>query len=236
MTPRGVGLLDRYFYFFMSLLIAVVVVYGFSHTVNKNLIHADVPRPLIVFIHAAIFSGWVLFFIFQSALVQTHNVRLHRLTGWFGVALGVLVPVLGVSTAITMSHFHIMHDPTIDANDVASFLIVSFYDMTAFTVPFALAIYWRRKPEFHRRLLLLATCALTSAAFARFPFVPFVWLYSAVDLLILLGVARDLSVNRRIHVVYLYGLPALILGQSVAMYIFTHSLAYWLRLGQAILR
>ena len=42
--------------------------------------------------------------------------------------------------------------------------------MTAFTVPFALAVYWRRKLEFHRRLFLIATCALTSAAFARLPF------------------------------------------------------------------
>jgi hypothetical protein len=33
-TPGG--LIDKYFYFFMSLLIAVNVVYGFSHTVDKN--------------------------------------------------------------------------------------------------------------------------------------------------------------------------------------------------------
>jgi hypothetical protein len=42
--------------------------------------------------------------------------------------------------------------------------------------------------------------------------------YAGVDVLVLLGVARDLIVNRRIHQVYLYGLPALILGQTVVMY------------------
>ena len=41
--------------------------------------------------------------------------------------------------------------------------------MTSFTVLFWLAIYWRKKPEFHRRLVLIATCALTSAGFGRWP-------------------------------------------------------------------
>jgi hypothetical protein len=31
------------------------------------------------------------------------------------------------------------------------------YDITAFAIPFALAIYWRTEPERHRRLMLVAT-------------------------------------------------------------------------------
>ena len=64
MTTRSVALphpyatpaafLRQYFYFCMSLLIAVVVVYGFSHTIGQNLLHASpippfvltIPRPL----------------------------------------------------------------------------------------------------------------------------------------------------------------------------------------------
>ena len=38
--PSGrAKLLQNYFYFAMSLLIAAAVTYGFSHTVNENLIH-----------------------------------------------------------------------------------------------------------------------------------------------------------------------------------------------------
>jgi hypothetical protein len=39
-----------------------------------------------------------------------------------------------------------------------SFLIVSFFDMLAFGVTFGLAMYWRRRPEYHRRLTLMAMC------------------------------------------------------------------------------
>ena len=61
MTTTHAGPLDKYFYFFMSLLIAVVVVCGFSRTVDQNLIHPALPRPFLLYIHAAVFSGWVVF-------------------------------------------------------------------------------------------------------------------------------------------------------------------------------
>jgi hypothetical protein len=233
-TSRG-GVLHKYFYLFMSLLIAVTVVYGFSRTVDKNLIHPALPRPFLLYVHAAVFSGWVVFYILQSALVRTHKVGVHRRIGWFGVALGIAIPVLGVSTAITMTRFNIVQ---LHQTDAAAFIMVPLFDITAFSITFALGIYWRKKPESHRRLLLIASCALTAAAFGRFPphLLPPVVFYSGVDLLILLGVARDLIVNRRIHRVYLYALPAFILGQTVVMYTVTHELPYWLKIANAILR
>ena len=233
-TTKRFGLLKNYFYFSMSLLIAVTVVYGFSHTINADLIHPDIPRPFLLSIHAAVFSGWVVFYILQSALVRTHNVRLHRTIGWFGVGLGVLIPVVGIWTAIVMAHFKIDHYHSVSA---AAFLIVPFFDISAFTVMFALAVYWRKKPEFHRRLMLMATCALTAAAFGRFPeyLLPGPYFYVGVDLLIFLGVARDLIVDRRFHRPYRYGLPAFIVGQIFVMYTFIHNPAYWQKITHAIL-
>ena len=214
-------LLDKYFYFSMSLLVAAVVVYGFSHTVNGNLIHATPPRPWILWLHGIVFSGWLVFFIFQSALVRTHNVKLHRRTGWFGVGLGVVIPVLGISTAIIMDRFIIFHFPT-HVRGIEAFLPVQICDITSFTIAFGLAIYWRKKPEFHRRSVLIASCALTAAGFGRFPQIPDHWFYAGVDFLILLGVARDLIVTRRIHAVYRYALPALIVVQLFVMHTVIH--------------
>jgi hypothetical protein len=234
MTAKPASLLDKYFYFFMSLLIAAVVVCGFSQSVNENLLHPTVPRPFLLSIHAVVFCGWVVFYVFQSALVRTHNVLVHRLTGWFGVALGVVMPVLGILTAIAMYRFKIHQ---LHYAGVAPSIVISFFDMTAFTVPFVLAVYWRKKPEFHRRLMLLASCALSAAAIVRFPFQPYVyyWFYAGVDLLILLGVARDLIVNRRVHPVYIYALPAFILCQVAVEYIFLTNPPYWQKFTHAIL-
>jgi hypothetical protein len=181
-----------------------------------------------------VFSGWVVFFIFQSALVRTHNVRLHRRTGWFGVAMGALMPLVGISTAITMARFNILQ---FHSTFAAAFMIVPFFDIACFTIFFALAVYWRKKPELHRRLMLVATCVLTAAAFGRFPasIMPQNWFYSGGDLLILLAVMRDLIVTRRVHPVYVCALPALILGQVFAMHTFLTSAPYWMRFANAIL-
>ena len=59
--------------------------------------------------------------------------------------------------------------------------------------------------------------------------------YAGVDLLILLGVIRDLIVNRSIHQVYRYALPAIIVGQIVVMYTATVQPAVWMRIAHAML-
>ena len=222
-----------YFYFFMSLLIAGVVVYGFSHTVDHFLIHAVPVRPWILYMHGAVFSGWVLLFIVQSALVRVRKVRIHRTLGWFGVGLGTIIPVLGLSTAITMDRFNIVH---FHEAGVSPFLAIQLNDVICFAVLFTLAVLWRRRPELHRRLILMTSCVLTSAAFARFPFVPLHMTYWCVDGLILLGVLRDLLVNRRVHRVYLYALPMLIITQNPAMHLFFAAPRGWVRITDAILR
>ena len=57
------------------------------------------------------------------------------------------------------------------------------------------------RPEYHRRLMLMATCRL-------------------VDLLILTGAARDWIAMRLVHPVHLTGLPALAVGQATTMWFY----------------
>ena len=233
-TAPGNGILDNHFYFLMSLLISGIVAYGFSHTINANLFHPAVPRPFILYVHAIVFSAWLVFFILQSALVRTRNVRVHRSIGWFGLAMGALMPVLGVATAVTMGRFDTVQLHQTDAEPT---LIIPVFDMAVFATSFGLAMYWRTKPDFHRRLILIACCALTAAAFGRFPsrILPPILFYAGVDFLILLGVARDLIVSRRIHRVYRYTLPPILAGQAVVMYTVTHSPALWMKFAHAVL-
>src|SRR6202044_2912588 len=125
-TASGVG---RYFYFFMSLLVAAVVIYGFSHTVDQNLIHAAPPRPWLLWVHGTLFSAWVAFFIVQSGLVRTHNVSVHRKLGWFGAGLAVAMTLVGFATAIVMRRFD-MRFESADAAGPPGFLIIPFWDIT----------------------------------------------------------------------------------------------------------
>lgn len=227
------GFLSRYFYFSMSLLFAALVVWGFSRTINENLFHAAVPRPFLLWIHGTAFASWVGFFIVQSTLVRTRKVSWHRFLGWFGAGLAAGMVVLGTAIAIIMARFDAvqLHESGTDA-----FLSIPFYDMIAFAVCVGLAIYWRKRPEFHRRLLFIATVCLMDAPVGRFDFLfNHNLFYLCLDLLIGLGVVRDLVVDRRVHKVYLYALPLLIVGQNLSIYMWRINPAWWRATTHAIL-
>lgn len=220
--------LHRHFYFGMSLLICLVVAIGFGPRLDKKLLHPATPVPAILYWHAVVFPGWVVLFVMQSALARTGNANLHRRLGPIGAGLGAILPILGIATAFVLQKSNGMQDADVS---------VSINDMLTFAIAFWLAIYWRRRVEMHRRLMFIATCSLTAAAFARFPhdFAPFPWMYVYLDLLILMGMLRDLVVDRRFHQVYLYGMPAVMLGQVVAVSLAVLSPPIWLAIVRFLL-
>ena len=225
--------LSRYFYFLMSLAMTALVVTGFSRTVGDNLLHASPPRPLLLWIHGAVFSTWMMFFIAQSALVRVHKVSVHRLLGWFGAGLAVVMLPLGFTIAVVMARFDtfVLKQPGADA-----FMAIPFYDMVAFGMCLALAIYWRKRPEYHRRLVFIASCGLMDAAIGRFAYLfDHNLFYPVLDLLIVLGMGRDLVVDGRVHKVYRYALPMLIVGQALAVYLWRANPAWWQGITHAIL-
>jgi len=150
-----------------------------------------------------------------------------------GLALGVSIPVIGVATAIVLGRLRVQHGDT----SARSLLVISLFDMIAFTIPFGLAAYWRSRPDFHRRLMLVATCALTSAAIGRLipQSRPDEWIYVGVDALIFLGVGRDLVVTKRLHPVYRYGIPALLFGQTITMYLDVSGSPGWLAVAHKLI-
>jgi hypothetical protein len=217
----------------MSLLIAAVVIYGFSNTIDHRLIHANPRPPMLLWVHAALFSSWVAFYILQSTLVRIRKVKIHRTLGWVGAALGTSMVAVGPWVAVVMARFDTiqLHRPNRDA-----FLLVPLTDILAFAIFFGLAIVWRKNPERHRRLMLIGTCVLTGAAFGRMPLMhSALHFYGGIDGLILLGASRDLLVSRRIHTVYLIAIPLLVAAQTAVAQIFIHRAAFWIRISHALL-
>ncbi len=225
--------LSRYFYFCMSLVLAALVVVGFSRTVNVALFHANPPRPLLLWMHGAAFSTWIVFFIAQSSLVRVRKVSVHRALGWFGAGLAAVMVVLGFAIAVVMTRFDIL---VLHQKGVDSFLSVPFGDMIVFGSCVGAAINFRKKPAYHRPLLFIATCHLMDAAVGRFDFIfNHSLFYLAVDGLIALGMMRDRVVDGRVHKVYLYALPAIIVVQTFAIYTWRVNPAWWAAITHAIL-
>ncbi len=221
------------FHLAMALIMAGVIVYGFSQTIDENLIHPLVPRPSLLYLHAAVFSAWLALYVGQTGLVASGNVRLHRRLGLAWIAVGTAVPLVGVPTAIVMTRFHIIHDQS----DLP-FLAIPLWDMVLFASLFLLAALQRHRPEFHRRLMFLATCSLMDAGFARFPlpdaWFHATWFYMAMDGLVLVAMARDLVIQRRVHVVFVVALPLMVVGQGLAWILWRHPPAAWISICRAL--
>jgi hypothetical protein len=141
--------------------------------------------------------------------------------------------VLGSMIAVVMARFDAvaLHQSGTDA-----FLAIPFADIILFGSCMAMAIYWRKRPEFHRRLVFVATCLLMDAPLDRFDLVFDNNLgFAILDCLILLGMMRDWLVDGRVHKVYLHVLPALIIAQSLAMYAWLGNPQLWQVITHSIL-
>jgi hypothetical protein len=226
------GLVARYFYFAMAVLLAWVVWYGFSHTIEENLFHPSFPRPRVLYVHAAVFGGWIALFGVQTGLVALFRKRRwHRWLGWLGVAMACAMPVLGTWSVLRMTQLRYGFG---DLDDVA-FLILAFNDMACFAGLMAAAILLRnRQNEAHKRLVLMATTVICVAALTRFPpWLPApehgVWpYYLYADCLIGLGLLRDVVVSGRLHWVYVRVFPAVIALQAVANTIYMTRPKWWM--------
>jgi hypothetical protein len=242
------AVLNHWFYFGMTLLTTAIVAYGFGRLIEPRLLEGP-PRPVVLWVHSILFSFWMAFLIAQSALVRVRNVKMHRTLGWGGAGLAAAMTVVGVITSVVMTRFELQYlnaHPLYALGGVHRDGLVrmrlagqlgSLWNIGCFTALFWLAVYWRTKPEMHRRLMLLATCVLLAPAFSRFqqPFVShhsFYW----VDGVILLGVARDLFVTQRIHKVYYCVLPILIVGQQFVEHTMLAEPAWWMRIASFIVR
>ena len=232
--------LTRYFYVAMAVLLTGAVYYGFSHTIDENLLHPSFPRPAVLYVHAAVFSGWMVLLVLQTSLVAlARKPGWHRTLGWLGLVMGCAMPVLGTWSALRMTHLRYAFG---DIDDVA-FLILAFNDMAAFAVLFGLGFALRRsQPEAHRRLMLMATGLICVAALTRFP--PWLWApehgvlpyYAYVDALIALGLLRDLAVLGRPHWVYVRAFPAVIALQAVANVVYMTRPAAWMAFALQLIR
>lgn len=208
---------DRFFYTGMSLAIAATVFVGFAPTYYlRSHFRAD-PLPWLLHAHGAIFSAWVVLFLTQTGLVAARRVDLHRRLGFAGAALAVVMVAVGVATAIWSGR----RDIAAGHAGAIAFLAVPLGDILAFSVLVAAGVVFRKRPETHKRLMLLATIALLPPSLARWPFAFMTSgpraIYACNDLFVAACLAYDLATRRRIHPSVLWGGLFLLASQPLRL-------------------
>jgi hypothetical protein len=117
----------------IALILTGSMVVGFYFDLPKYVLHPAVHFPAILTVHSAVFVAWLFLYLTQTLLVQTGNVGLHRTLGLFGLALALIMPPLGIATAIVMRRFDLLHIPSQDVPRDLAFLAAPLADIVAFT-------------------------------------------------------------------------------------------------------
>lgn len=205
------------FYMIVGLLIVGLVFAGYAQSyylARWSQVPARAPElTALIHVHALSFTGWMLLGAVQPWLVQSGNIAAHRRWGTFGVGLAGLVWALGNWAAIEAIHVGYK-----GLGDPYAFYAITFFSIQAFAIIVVLAVWKRRDPEAHKRLMLLSNAAILEAAVGRLPLDAVVQtapisFYLGADLVILAGAAHDKLTRGRVHAVWLWGGGLLVLSQ-----------------------
>ncbi|HEV2701745.1 MAG TPA: hypothetical protein VGV09_08950 [Steroidobacteraceae bacterium] len=228
--PRDVGLprtgisqvvrRDRFFLATSIFLLAIVLI-GFSRTLFLRPLFQVPAMPWYVYVHGSVMAAWIVLLVVQASLVAAHRTDLHRRLGMLGAMLAVAV--LGLSVFLTVeipANFAVTGGlattggPTLPLPDARQIFWGNLAAMTLFPILVAIALWQRRRPEVHKRLLLLASMAMIGPAAGRIAEFPALagaapsapintWVLALVVVLIvgtpLSLVAHDLLAARRLH-------------------------------------
>jgi hypothetical protein len=200
--------LERAFFGGMAILLCIIVFIGFSPTYfGAGMLRAPLPSP-ILHVHGAIFTLWMLIYLTQSALIPAGRVAWHRSLGTIAFCLPPIMIIIGVIAALDALHRGVQIGPL----DPAVSLAIPLLGIAWFTVVIFASWRDRRRPDSHKRLILLATIALCDAALGRFPWgrmglSPAAGAVAGLGICILLVVAYDLIALHRVHRSTLWAAP-----------------------------
>ncbi len=145
----------------------LIVVVGFAPSYFlKGAMFAHLPSVL-VHLHGALFSAWIVLFVVQSSLISAAKYRLHRKLGVLGAVIAGLMVLLGILATFGTVRRGAVPSPFFTP---ASFLVSNTVGMIFFGVFVAVAIWKRNDSRVHKRLMFLANAMLLPPALFRMVF------------------------------------------------------------------
>lgn len=223
---------DRSLYMWVAIFIPIVVLVGFARSYYlKGLFGTPALPGLLVHLHGIVMTSWVVLFVVQVWLVASRRTKVHQRLGVGGAVLAALVILVGIVTAIAAAA-RAAPGPV-----PLRFLVIPFGDMLLFAIMLGTALYFRRRMEIHKPLMVLAAFNLVPPAIVRIPlhFIetggPLVF-FGLTDLCLLACVAFDTARNRRLNPAFAWG--TLLFFASQPLRLMLASTDVWMRFATSL--
>lgn len=153
----------RGFYATMGLVMAAVVLVGFSRTYYLKAWFDTPPLTLRLHLHGLLLTLWLVIFVVQARLAATGRLALHRTLGVAGVAVAGLAVAVTWSAAVEAAQLGGDRGGITAADRLYSSILVA----SLFGLFVAMGATFRGRREIHKRLMLLATIAVIGPAVTR---------------------------------------------------------------------
>ncbi|MFN2500215.1 MAG: hypothetical protein ABR557_14125 [Pyrinomonadaceae bacterium] len=209
---------ERWFYISMAIAAVITVFAGFAPTYYLRPYYNTAPLMPLLHLHGIVFSAWLALFLVQTTLVAAHRTDIHRRLGILGGTIAAFMILIGVTTAVIRASQGATPLPGISP---LSFLVVPLGDIFVFAILVGAGFYYRRRPDVHKRLMLLATISILAAAIARLPFAimkagPPAF-FGFTDLFVVACVVYDLVTLKRVHRATVFGAILIIASQPLRL-------------------
>lgn len=223
----------RYFVAAAAVLLAIVVA-GFSRTFFGRAFFDVPPIPWYLIAHGFVLVSWFVLVVVQTSLVAAHRTDLHRRLGIVGgfVAAAVVVASLVAIVyypASVNARGSMFDGTTLDPLLVRTIAWTDLAALATFVIYVGAALYWRRRSDVHKRLMLLASIGIVGPAVGRIaPVLALAgapqWTQSGASLLLFVGpalslVVYDVVTRRRPHWATVVGIAVLwgLTGGAIAI-------------------
>jgi hypothetical protein len=228
----------RYDLFSIFALVAFTVVFaGFARTFFLRFLFTSPKMPVYLYLHGLLFSGWFALFFIQTRLIAFHRVDLHRRLGVLGAGLAGLAVPVAIDVAIRAGRrVYETHSKPFSAE--AQPLALDFGACLTFTVFIGLALYFRRRGEVHKRLMLVGSSSILLPALGRIPGlfgIGGLWgLVVFAEIVPLSFIGFDSVRRRRLHPAFAWGGLGIVLSWPV--FLLVGSTQLWLRFTEWLVR
>ena len=216
---------ERFFFTGMALVVALLIFVGFAPSYYLKPLFGVEPASgrmtVLHHIHGLIFTLWIVFLVAQTVLVARKRTDLHRRLGVGGMALALLMLAIGFYLQLV----NLKQGITVAGVPPLAFFGVAVADLVAFSALLGAGFYFRRRPDMHKRLMLLATISLLTPATARFALlalksipVPGLFIgWFMLDVLIVVCAVFDYRTLGRVHRATLIGGAFIVLSEPLRL-------------------
>jgi hypothetical protein len=212
-APQPALTSNRRFYTWFVVCAFLIVFAGFAHTFYLRAVFQTAALPLLLQLHGFLFTAWFVLFFVQARLIARHRVDLHRKLGVVAAFLAPLCTFVAMRVSFKAGRRSFLAHPA-SLSNFGPPGAMDFGTSTMFLLLVATALYFRRRPDIHKRSMVLACCSILFPALGRIPASATTVLFDAVGFWRLVAITEipplacilyDTIKHRRLHPAFGWG-------------------------------